>query len=174
VEGIRRPLRAVRSTDLTYSSRVPNDGEPRGASSRRRVLLALVVLAVVLPICGLLAAREWDDLTYCSRPPDQQEQGRQQAFVLAHIPDAQGFEWETSDCDDQGVSVLSYRTDLDPDAATETFRADPHCSPPTRPDVPPETLVCESGAIRVEIGFELDDDRRCVGHLGWLDRGVDL
>ena len=135
-------------------------------------MLALIVLALVLATCGLLTAREWNDLTYCSRPPSQQEQGRQQAFVLAHIPDAERFEWGTADCDDQGASVLRYTTDLDLDAATETFRTDPHCSAPTDPNLDPATLICESGAVRVEIGFELDSDGQVTGDLAWTDRGV--
>ena len=76
-------------------------------------MLALIVVALVPASCGLLAKREWDELTYCFRPPSQQEQGRQQAFVLAHLPDAREFEWETSDCDDEGLCVLSYTTALD-------------------------------------------------------------
>jgi hypothetical protein len=142
-------------------------------SSRRGRQRVLVVLALALVLAGggLLAKREWDRIFYCSGPPSQQEQALQQAFVLAHIPDARGFEWETSDCDDEGESVLSYRTALTPAAALETFRADRACAAATWAD-DPDILTCKSGATRVVVGFERDGVRTS-GYLGWEDRGVD-
>ena len=140
--------------------------------SRRGWVVVLIVVALVLVGCGVLAKREWESLTYCSRPPDPQERAVQEAFVLARITDARGFEWDTMDCDDEGASTLTYTTALGPDAAIDIFRADPACARATWTN-DPGVLTCMSGAVRVEVGFEQGSGARTDGYLGWVDRGVD-
>ncbi|GAA1854177.1 hypothetical protein ACFFOM_02785 [Microlunatus capsulatus] len=146
----------------------------RRAARRRVVLLVVAGVAVVLlvsvAVVGVRRAVQHEFA--CSGPPSAQERVRQEAFVRVHVGDAHGFGWETADCDDDGVSTLTYETSLDPAAALAAFRADPVCVAAS-PRQEPGGLVCATDPGRVVVGVERDDRGRTTGYLVWTDLDLD-
>lgn len=124
-------------------------------STKHVRVLVLVALLLALVGCGVVVKRAWDDFTYCSEPPSQSERARQQAFVLSHVSDARAFKWETLDCDDEGISTLTFTTALPAARALESFRVDPGCSEAEWP----QTVTCSSGAVPVDISLMTTVDR---------------
>lgn len=129
----------------------------RVLGSRRRVLRAILIvvaaIAVLLVGGALWVKHELGDMS-CPSPPTDQDEARHQAFVEAHVPDANGFDWTVADCDDRGQASLGFTTKLSPAAAAAAFLSDPACTSSTDADADPFDLSCEiSGTGAVVIYF---------------------
>lgn len=113
-------------------------GRPRHA--RQVLIFVLITVSALAVLVGGVVVAGYVLLAnpFCAKPPTQEERHQQEAFVLAHLPDASDFEWTVMDCDDNGQAYLSFSTRLTRDAASAVFLRDPACKASTEVDASPE------------------------------------
>lgn len=66
--------------------------------------------------------------------------------MKTHVSDARDFVWSVADCDDQGEAFLSFRTELAATVVSQSFLADPACSPSDADDAAENEVMCKAGA----------------------------
>jgi hypothetical protein len=134
---------------------------------RVRTLVLIIIVALALPVAGV-AVFSWLvlDPPFCGTPPTHREEGRQEAFVRAHLPDASDFKWTVMDCDDNGQAYLSFSTRLTRDAASDAFLRDPACKISKEVDASPGDATCRSDNTNVSI--YLDDSKGGINTHGEL------
>jgi len=113
-------------------------------------VVALAVLVGGLVVVGYMLLAN----PFCAQPPTQQERSQQEAFVLAHLPDARGFEWTVADCDDNGQASVDFTTRQRGSSASKVLLSDQACKASTEPDASPGDVTCTSGNLEVSVYIE--------------------